>query len=64
MYASIHREGDEKAVVDQSETVIIVDYDLTDGFTIEVNVGAIQNNQTTNEAYGPEGERHQVLRGI
>jgi hypothetical protein len=41
--AFLHLPGNVQAVVDGSETLVIVDYDLTDGFEIEVSVGAVQN---------------------
>ncbi|KAL3917592.1 MAG: hypothetical protein SGILL_004640 [Bacillariaceae sp.] len=41
--------------VDGSETLIIVDYDLTSGFVIEVNVAPVKNIENAEQGYGPEG---------
>ena len=56
LLAQIHVRDDPSAIVDGSETLIIVDYDLTDGFTIEVDVDPDRNNQTADEDYGPTGK--------
>jgi len=53
--AQLHIAEDENAVVDGSETVVTVDYDLTDGFSIEVSVEDKQNDVTLEEDFGPDG---------
>jgi hypothetical protein len=53
--SQIHIAGDDRAVVDGSETIVTVDYDLTDGFSIEVSLEDKNNEVNATEAYGPTG---------
>jgi len=53
--AAVHTEGDVTSIVDRSETMITVDYDLTSGFEVQFNVAPVQNEENARDSYGPEG---------
>ena len=53
--AAVHAEGDVTSIVDRSETMITVDYDLTSGFEVQFNVAPVFNEESARDSYGPEG---------
>jgi hypothetical protein len=54
--AGIHVIGNPDQIVDQSETIITVEYDLTDGFEVSFDVAPkVQNEESARDSYGPEG---------
>jgi hypothetical protein len=55
LFVGVQTDEASPIIVDSTETQIMVTYDLTDGFAIELEVSPVKRNNSATDGYGVEG---------